>query len=35
VDIPGANIGQSALSIIFELHTPWLSRHGTGADAFL
>ena len=32
VNIPGANVGQGAFSFIFELHSSWPTRHGTGAD---
>jgi hypothetical protein len=32
VNIPGANVGQGAISFIFELHSSWQTRHGTGAD---
>jgi len=34
VDIPCTNIGQGAFSVIFELHSPWLTWHGTCADDF-
>ena len=34
VDVPGANIGQGALSVIFELHSSWLGWHGTCINGF-
>ena len=32
VNIPSGKIGQGTFSFIFELHTPWLMRHGTDTD---